>query len=115
MNSLKSLLLRIKLRIYNWFNTVPYPVHLEALTTIEKMTITEDNLNKVIELLERQIRQRDLEIAYLTQEKEIDQNFIVDLLGKILKYTDVPEAEVKALENKVTQAKALARKNYGRV
>jgi hypothetical protein len=94
--------------------SVSYKVHQEVLTASGIIKDENKDLKAQNKLLEKIIKQRNDEIAYLNEEKTIDQKFIADLLGKILKYTLVPESEVNALETGVTVAKALARKNYGR-
>lgn len=112
MNNLKHILYKVKKRIKEWFKSVPFEVHQEALTTIEDMTKTIEELTKQNELLERSLKQRDREIKYMQEERRIDQEFIADLLSQVLRYTDIPSKKIKALENAVTEAKALARKNY---
>lgn len=94
--------------------SVSYKIHQEILTAKEVIEDENKDLKAQNKLLERIIKQRNDEIEYLKEERGIDQQFIVDLLGKILKYTDVPEREISALETGVNVAKALARKNYGR-
>lgn len=82
----------------------------------EKELAIEENkdLKEQNRLLRRAIKQHEDEIKYMKEEKAIDQNFIVDLLAKILQYTNVPREEIQALERGVDVAKAIARQNYGK-
>ena len=112
MKFIKSLLRKMKKKWQE--RSVSYEIHQEVLTAKDVMEDENRDLKAQNKLLEKIIKQRNDEIDYLKEERGIDQQFIVDLLGKILKYTDVPAREVSALETGVNVAKALARKNYGR-
>ena len=114
MLRLKSKIKELKARIIKYLNKVPVEIHEKALNKILTMEETIKQLTKKNILLERQVAALEKDIDYRKEERRIDHNLIVDLMVKILKYTDVPEREVKTLEEEVNQAKAEARRNYGR-
>jgi hypothetical protein len=114
MNTLKQKLNRLKLRVKKYFNRVPIEIHEKALIIIEEMKDTIEQLERKNSILERQVIALEMDIKYRESERLIDQSFIAELLADILKYTDVPGKKIKSLESRVSQAKKMARKNYGR-
>jgi hypothetical protein len=112
--SMKQKLRDARMRIKRYFERVSLEMHQEALSTIDDMSETIKELERKNDLLERQVLALEKDIDFREVEKKIDQALIIDLMAKILKYTDVPAKELKKLEAEVTELKRKAIFNYGR-